>query len=102
MSGPSERIGRAPSSTTSSTISTARSTPKQKPNSSASRTSMLLSRLRGPLPGLLAPLLSQLVAAGDAIINPVHFPPKRIRKHAEQGLLNARHGVSDVFGHNCV
>jgi len=32
---------------------------------------MLLSCLRGPLPGLLAPLLSQLVAARDAVINPV-------------------------------
>src|ERR1044072_6693705 len=40
MSGPSERIGRTPSSTASSTISTARSTPKQKPNSSASKTSI--------------------------------------------------------------
>src|ERR1044072_998441 len=40
MSGPSERIGRTPSSTTSSTISTARSTPKQNPYSSASKTSI--------------------------------------------------------------
>src|SRR5215213_8836206 len=98
MSGPSERIGRAPSSTTSSTISTARSTPKQKPYSSASRTSMLLRCLRGPLPALLAPLLSQLVAARDAVIDPVHFPPQRISELAEQDFLNARHGMSDVFG----
>ena len=40
ISGPSERMGRAPSWTASSTISTARSTPKQNPYSSASKTSI--------------------------------------------------------------
>src|SRR6185503_14105703 len=96
MSGPSERIGRAPSSTTSSTISTARSTPKQKPNSSASKTSMLLSCLRGLL-ALLAPFVSQFVATGNAVVDPLHFPLQSSGELGQQCLLQARDRVGDVF-----
>src|ERR1044071_10442346 len=102
MSGPSERIGRTPSSTASSTISTARSTPKQNPYSSASKTSMLLSRLRGPLPALLAPLLSQLIAARDAVVNPLHFPLQGRCHLGEHSLFEARERVCNVFRQNGV
>src|SRR2546423_5627884 len=95
-------MGRTPSSSASSTISTARSTPKQKPYSSASRTSMLLSCRRGSLPALLAPLLSQLVAAGDPVVNPFHFPLERGCELGQHSLLQARERVCDVFRKNCV
>src|SRR4051812_25810512 len=101
MSGPSERIGRTPSSTASSTISTARSTPKQNPNSSASKTSMLLGRLRRPFT-LLAPFVSQLVAARDAIVDPLHLPLQGGGELDEHGLLEARERMCEIFGQNGV
>src|SRR4030095_9504079 len=109
MSGPSERIGRAPSSTASSTISTARSTPKQKPYSSASRTSMFVLSCRAgscvgrglPL-ALRAPLFSHLISPGDAVIGPLNLPIYQATNLVKYGLVEIATCVREVPGQDSV
>src|SRR6185503_12162948 len=100
-------MGRAPSSTTSSTISTARSTPKQNPYSSASKTSIYVIRLErflnrraggGLLITLFTPLFSELVAAGDAFVDPLNLPIDRGSDRAQRGFLEIAQRVGDVPG----
>jgi hypothetical protein len=63
---------------------------------------MLLRCLRRPLFALLAPLISQLVAARDAVVDPLHFPLKASGDLGEHGLFEGRERVGDVFGHDGV
>src|SRR5687768_4061652 len=112
ISGPRERMGRAPSLTASSTISTARSTPKQNPYSSASKTSIsrfspvfldFAGRVSGGLLAtLFTPLFPHFVAAGNAVVDPSDFPVKTVAHLRQQRFLEIADGMRHVFGHYCV
>src|SRR6185369_2689522 len=61
-----------------------------------------VSRRGCSLPALLAPFFSQLVAAGDAVVDPLHFPLKGGGQLREHGFLEIADRVRQVSGHDGV